>query len=39
MNFSWVGLVSKNYEIERVCLEMEYQLRTYKQQQTSETAS
>ncbi|KAF6037265.1 BCAS2 [Bugula neritina] len=27
---SWVGLVSKNYEIERVCLEMENQLLTYQ---------
>ena len=33
--FSWVGLVSKNYEIERICLEMEHQLRVYQQQPTS----
>jgi len=23
INFSWVGLVSKNYEIERACMELE----------------
>ena len=31
--YSWVGLVSKNYEIERICLDMENQLLIYKQYQ------
>lgn len=34
---SWVGLVSKNYEIERICLEMENQQRAYENQNSSNT--
>ena len=35
--FSWVGLVTKNYEIERACAELEAEVERLKQQhQTDE---
>ena len=30
--FSWVGLVSKNYEIERACAELEAEVERLRQQ-------
>ena len=30
--FSWVGLVTKNYEIERACAELEAELERLKQE-------
>lgn len=33
---SWVGLVSKNYEIERACAELEAEVERLRQQQQQE---
>ena len=30
--FSWVGLVSKNYEIERACVELEADIQQFEHQ-------
>ena len=30
--FSWVGLVSKNYEIERACVELEQDVQQFERQ-------